>query len=157
MDNRPAPDLVNQTISKATQPMRLGPNLFSQSLSLSKPRRVKTILRNKYRNIIPEPYAPNVQINTWQGRGAISGLVKLTVASKRQGKYSAHLIGETSTCAVDLCHYFHLAKDPNLSPPSWDFARMLRRQIVDQGYFHDCRISSECHIIGVLGKPLVNQ
>lgn len=158
-DNRIVPHLKNQTIPQLTPQRDSDPIYLIKASRFPRPDG-KTVLHNKYRYIIPEPYAPSRQMcEVIHGEDGehIEGLAKPTLALKRLGIESAHHTEETSACSVDLYNYFHLAKDPKLSPPSWDFAPTLHRQIVNHGYFHYSRISSERHVIGVRGKPLVNQ
>ena len=157
-DNRAEPHIMKPVAPQSTRPSN--PAIYSITASPLPSSDAKTILRNKYRYLMSEPYVPSRQMSSViRGKDGevVPGFSKPTIALKRLGIESAHHTPETTACAVDLYNYFHLAKDPKFSPTTWDFAPTLRQEIVDHAYFHYCRVNGERHVIGVRGKPLVDQ
>jgi hypothetical protein len=157
-DNRAEPHIMDVTANQSAQ--QSNPSVYSITASRLPIPDAKAVLRNKYRYLMSEPYSPSRRMSEvirGEEGEVVAGLSKPLVALKRLGIERANHTPETSACVADFYNYFQLAKDPKLSPPSWDLAPTRCREIVDHAYFHYCRINSERHVIGVRGKPLVNQ
>ena len=149
---------MHETAGNSTK--QSDPSAYSITAPRWPTQNAKDVLRNKYRYLMPEPYAPSPQmfevICSKDGE-VVKGLLKPLVALKRLELESANHTPGTRVCGTDFYNYFQLAKNPKLSPPCWDLAPMLCREIVDHVYFHYCCVNDQRHVIGVRGKPLVNQ
>jgi hypothetical protein len=155
-DNREESHIAKLTTRQSTQPSK--PSVYSITASRLPMPDAKAVLRNKYRYLMSEPYAPSQQMSEVIGceeGEVVEGLSTPLIALKRLGIESANHTPGTTACVADFYNYFQLAKDPKIFPPSWDFAPTRRLEIVGHDYFHYRRINSERHVIGVRGKPLV--
>ncbi|RDB19093.1 hypothetical protein Hypma_014474 [Hypsizygus marmoreus] len=154
-DNRTAPH-----IEKMNQPYQRSPPSLLPLVSHGVAD-AKITLRDKYRFFMPEPYVIDSRMDvsrpTEEGE-VIPGLsTSPKTALRRLGLHATNPDPLTSRCLVDFFNYLVVTDDPKLFSPLWDLAPARRSDIIDHTYFHYLRISSECHIIGVREKPLVNQ
>ncbi|RDB20802.1 hypothetical protein Hypma_012080 [Hypsizygus marmoreus] len=120
-----------------------------------------TTLRVKYRFVAPEPYVLDdrmaVALPLEEGE-VVSGAVKSPrTALGRLGMVATNPSPQTVPCLVDFYHFFAVKEEPRIFSPLWDFAPTLRSKIVANEYFHYRRVNTDCHVIGVRGKPLVDQ
>jgi hypothetical protein len=109
-DNRAEPHIMKPTAPQSTGPSN--PSVFSLKPPLPNPD-AKTVLRNKYRFLMSEPYSPSRQMSAvihGEDGEVVPGLSQSTIALKRLGIESAHHTPETMACIVDFYNYFHLAK-----------------------------------------------